>query len=283
MAKDPKPENGRPPGGASRGGSSAARGTGTAARGGAGGGKGGRGGGRGRTRPPVDVVNPPRPWGLIAAAVAVLVFAVAAIGYAVTRVNESNANRITSADQLEGLQTFDYAAGQQHVATPVTYEQTPPVGGPHDGEWADCTGTVYDVDIRHENAVHSMEHGATWITYDPDVVGDDDVAVLADMVEGTSGLMLSPYAGQPSPISLQSWNHQLSVDSATDERVQQYADFMTFNADFYPEVGASCENPTFITDPLQVGDSSRAAGSADVPTDAPTTPTPAAESTTPAP
>ena len=28
---------------------------------------------------------------------------------------------------------------------------------------------------------------------------------------------------------------------------------MTFNADFYPEVGASCENPTFINDPLVVG------------------------------
>ena len=264
MAKDPKPENGRP-GSAARGRSSAA------------------GRGSGRTRPPVDVVNPPRPWGLIAAAVAVLVFAVAAIGYAVTRVNESNANRITSADQLEGLQTFDYAAGQQHVATPVTYEQTPPVGGPHDGEWADCTGTVYDVDIRHENAVHSMEHGATWITYDPGAVGDDDVAVLADMVEGTSGLMLSPYEGQSSPISLQSWNHQLAVDSVTDERVQQYADFMTFNADFYSEVGASCENPTFIADPLAAGDGSRTAGPADVPTDVPTTPTPAAEGTTPAP
>lgn len=284
MAKDPKPENGRPSGGTAR---EASSGT---ARGGSGGARrpGGASrapaGGKGRTRPPVDVVSPQRPWGLIIGAVVVVVFAVAAIGYAVVRVNAANENRITSADELQGLQTFDYAAGQEHVTTPVTYEQTPPVGGPHDYEWADCTGTVYDVDIRHENAVHSMEHGATWITYDPARVGEDDVAVLADIVEGTSGLMLSPYEGQSSPISLQSWNHQLSVDSVTDERVQQYADFMTFNDDFYPEVGASCENPTFISDPLVVGDDSRAAtGSAEVPTDAPTTPTPAAGSTTPAP
>jgi hypothetical protein len=91
--------------------------------------------------------------------------------------------------------------------------------------------------------------------------------------------MLSPYAGLGSPISLQSWNHQLSVDSATDERVEQYVDFMTFNADFYPEIGASCENPTFISDPLVAGDGSRGADAAA--TDAPTTETPAAESTAP--
>jgi len=277
VAKDPQPENGRPSGGSVRGGSSGAgaKRPGGASRAAA--------GGKGRTRPPVDVVSQQRPWGLIIAAVVVVVFAVAAIGYAVVRVNEANEGRITAADQLSGLQTFDYAAGQEHVTTPVTYEQTPPVGGPHDYEWADCTGTVYDVDIRHENAVHSMEHGATWITYDPARVGEDDVAALADMVEGTSGLVLSPYEGQPSPISLQSWNHQLSVDSVTDERIQQYADFMTFNDEFYPEVGASCENPTFISDPLVVGDASRAAGSTTVPTDAPTTPTPAAGSSTPAP
>ncbi|MCW2696132.1 MAG: uncharacterized protein JWR62_1217 [Modestobacter sp.] len=276
MAKDPQPENGRPSGGTPRGGSSGAgaKRPGGASRAAA---------GKGRTRPPVDVVNPPRPWGLIAGAVVVVLFAVAVIGYAVVRVNEANEGRITAADQLSGLQTFEYAAGQEHVTTPVSYEQTPPVGGPHDYEWADCTGTVYDVDIRHENAVHSMEHGATWISYDPARVGEDDVATLADLVEGTSGLMLSPNEGQPSPISLQSWNHQLSVDSVTDERIQQYTDFMTFNDEFYPEVGASCENPTFISDPLVVGDGSRAAGDTTVPTDAPTTPTPAAGSSTPAP
>jgi len=227
------------------------------------------------------VVTPQRPWGLIAAAVAVVVFAAAVITYAVVQVNEANADKITSADQISGLKTFDYAAGQEHVSTPVTYTESPPVGGAHDPEWADCTGTVYDVDIRHENAVHSMEHGATWITYDPDAISDEDLTTLQDLVDGRSGLMLSPYAGLTSPISLQSWNHQLSVDSATDPRVEQFVDFMTFNADFYPEVGASCENPTFITDPLVVGDSSRAASSAA--TDAPTTTSPAAPESTTAP
>jgi Protein of unknown function (DUF3105) len=238
-------------------------------------------GGRGRTRPPTQVVAAAqrRPWGLIVGAIAVVVFAAGVLTYAFVQVNKANAGKVSSVDEISGIQTFDYAAGQEHVTTPVKYEQSPPVGGPHDGEWADCTGTVYDVDIRHENAVHSLEHGAVWIAYDPDRVKGADVDTLRKLVDGQSGRMLSPYAGLDSAVSIQSWNHQLKVDSVNDERLKQFADFLTQNAKFYPEVGASCENPDFITAPLKVGDSSR--GSRAMATDAPTTPTPAPGSGTP--
>jgi hypothetical protein len=266
VAKDRKPHDGRPGGGSSRSGS----------------GQGGRpaGGGKGgRTRPPAtNVVSQQRPWGLIAAAVAVVVFAAAVITYAVVQVNEADAARVDSVDEIAGIETFEYAAGQEHVTTPVEYEQSPPVGGPHDGEWADCTGTAYDVDIRHENAVHSMEHGAVWITYDPAAVSEDDIATLAGIAD-ESGRMLSPYPGQTSPISVQSWNHQLKVDSADDPRIAQFADFLTYNQDFFPEPGASCENAQFISAPLTVDDGSR--GAAATTTDAPTTPTAGTETGAP--
>jgi hypothetical protein len=225
-----------------------------------------------------NVVSQQRPWGLIAGAVAVVVFAAAVITYAVLQVNQAEEGRVDSVDEIAGVTAFEYAAGQEHVTTPVQYEQSPPVGGPHDGEWADCTGTVYDVDIRHENAVHSLEHGAVWITYDPDAVSEDEIATLAELVD-ESGRMLSPYAGQDSPISIQSWNHQLKVDSADDERLTQFADFLTYNQEFFPEPGASCENPQFISAPLTVDDASR--GSASMTTDAPTTPEAGAETGTP--
>jgi Protein of unknown function (DUF3105) len=230
----------------------------------------------GRTRPVTNVVAPQRPWGLIAGAVVVVLFAAAVITYAVVKVNEANKDKVTSVDQIEGIQTYDYAAGQEHVTTPVDYTESPPVGGPHDGFWADCTGSVYDVDIRHENAVHSLEHGAVWITYNPDEVSDADVAKLADLVDGVSGRMLSPYEGLDAPISLQSWNHQLKVDSADDERIAQFADFLTRNSDFHPEVGASCENPAFLADPLVAGAPSAPVGQSDMPT----TTTPGATETT---
>ena len=206
----------------------------------------------GRTRPAANVVAPQRPWGLIAAAVAVVVFAAAVITYAVVQVNRSNADQVESVDEIDGVQTFDYPAGQEHVTTPVDYAESPPVGGPHapPPDWADCTGTVYDVDIRHENAVHSLEHGAVWITYDPEALSDDEIATLAGLVEGESGRMLSPYEGLDSPISIQSWGHQLKVDSVDDIRLKQFADFLTLNSEFTPEPGASCENPTFAASPV---------------------------------
>jgi hypothetical protein len=131
----------------------------------------------------------------------------------------------------------------------VAYAESPPIGGEHDAVWADCTGTVYDVDIRHENAVHSLEHGAVWITYNPDQISPKEVETLSALVDGESGRMLSPYAGLDSPISLQSWGHQLKVDSVDDPRIKQFADFLTRNPDFHPEVGASCERPDFVATP----------------------------------
>ena len=218
-----------------------------------------RGGKGGRTRPPANVVAPQRPWGLIAAAIAVVVFAGAVIGYAVVQVNKANENEVESIDEIDGITTAEYEAGQ-HVGITVAYAESPPIGGEHDPVWADCTGTVYDVDIRHENAVHSLEHGAVWITYNPDEVSAQEIETLAALVDGESGRMLSPYEGLDSPVSLQSWNHQLKVDSADDPRVEQFADFLTRNPDFHPEVGASCENPGFVADPPLAGEAGTPVG-----------------------
>jgi Protein of unknown function (DUF3105) len=236
--------------------------------------KGRPSGNRGRTRPPTQVVAQQRPWGLIAAALVVVVFAVAVIWYAVASVDKANADKITSPSQISGLKTYSYAAGQDHVTTDVAYKQSPPVGGPHDPNWADCTGTVYTVDIRHENAVHSLEHGAVWITYNPDKVSKADVATLATLVKGVTHRLMSPYKGLDAPISLQSWNHQLKVSKVSDKRIKQFADFFTENSDFYPEIGASCENPAFVANPVINGQGSSPVG----PTDAPTTPSPATSS-----
>ncbi len=215
-------------------------------------GAGATGGKGGRTRPAASVVAPQRPWGLIAGAVAVVVFAAAVITYAVLQVNKANEDKIENVDEIAGVETYDYPAGQEHVAGAVTYTESPPVGGPHapPPDWADCTGTVYDVDIRHENAVHSLEHGAVWVTYNPDEISGDDVDTLTALVTNEAGRMLSPYAGLDSPISIQAWGHQLKVDSADDPRLVQFADFLTLNSEFTPEPGASCENPTFAANPL---------------------------------
>lgn len=225
---------------------------------------------RGRTRPPVHVVTPQRPWGLIVGAVVVAVFAATVLTYAVLKVNAANADKVTSADQIRGVKSYDYPAGQEHVATLVNYPQSPPVGGQHAPPpgWADCTGTVYSVDIGHENAVHSLEHGAVWITYNPDSVSQADIDTLAKLVENKNGRMLSPYKGLDAPISVQSWGRQLKLGSAGDKRIKQFADFFTQNSTTTPEPGATCQNPGFVANPVLAGAAGAGAGA--VPSASPT-------------
>lgn len=144
---------------------------------------------------------------------------------------------------ISDVQIIDYPAALHVSSTQrVAYDHTPPLGGPHDATWATCTGVVYPEAIRTENAVHSMEHGAVWITYNPDTVPADQIASLAARVQGQQYMMMSPYPNLDPPISIQSWGHQLQVDSADDERIGQFIAALRLNPNTYPEVGASCSS-----------------------------------------
>ncbi len=134
----------------------------------------------------------------------------------------------------------------------MDYASTPPFGGPHNLEWADCTGTVYGVAIRPENAVHSLEHGAVWLTYSPTLPAED-VAALEELVAGTDYTMLSPYPGLDAAVSAQSWGRRLSVDSVDDPRLAAYLLNYRMNPDLTPEPGAPCSNPAFAQSPRTPG------------------------------
>lgn len=138
---------------------------------------------------------------------------------------------------LDAVTTADYEASV-HVAEPVTYDETPPMGGPHYTAWLNCG--VYDAPVPNENAVHSMEHGAVWITYQPDLAAEE-VEELQDAVAGETYTVLSPYPDLPSPIVLSAWNNQLAVDSADDPRVDAFLTRFVQGAQT-PEPGASCSN-----------------------------------------
>ena len=154
----------------------------------------------------------------------------------------------STVDENGALSYTDYKAALHVSSTQrVAYDRFPAVGGPHDAEWAACNGIVYTVPVREENMVHTLEHGAVWIAYNPDTLPAGDLDTLKGLVEGQTYITLSPYPGLDSPVSLQSWGHQLKVDSASDQRVQQFITALRLNPYTYPEIGATCSQPTFDT------------------------------------
>ncbi|WHT23373.1 DUF3105 domain-containing protein [Crossiella sp. CA-258035] len=209
---------------------------------------------RGRRSRPVVIQRRPVPWGTVAAVLAVLVFAGGVFGYAwiqsadqaakdeaLAQWTPSETNKDPSA-QIAGVQRQEYKGGKHVEATQrVAYEQTPPAGGAHDGFWAACNGVVYPKPVRSENFVHSLEHGAVWITYNPEQIKGDQLEKLSARVQGQQYLALSPFPGLDKPVSLQSWGHQLKVDSVEDERIEQFIRSLRRNQYTHPENGASCD------------------------------------------
>jgi len=135
---------------------------------------------------------------------------------------------------IEGVETFENETS--HVEGAVDYPQSPPAGGPHNQVWLNCG--VYDQVVPNENAVHSMEHGAVWITYDANALSADEVAELESQLP-SSYVILSPYEGLDSPVVLSSWNHQLKLESVDDERIPEFLEEYWRNQDV-PEPNALC-------------------------------------------
>ena len=106
-------------------------------------------------------------------------------------------------------------------------------------------GDVYDSQIAKEQATHSMEHGAVWITYRPDLP-KAQVDELASKVRNQTFMLMSPYPGLDAPISLQAWGYQLKVDSASDPRIAKFITALRYNPKTTPEYGASCSDPYFL-------------------------------------
>ncbi|WP_245563470.1 DUF3105 domain-containing protein [Longispora albida] len=141
--------------------------------------------------------------------------------------------------------TMPDALGQEHSDKPVSYPMTPPVGGTHAPVWQNCMGDVYTSKIPSERAVHSLEHGAIWITYDPAQLSGSGLSTLAGKVRGTEYTFLSPFPGQKPKISLQAWGYQLAVDSPEDKRIELF--IQRYRKTAGPEKGATCSGGSTST------------------------------------
>jgi hypothetical protein len=143
--------------------------------------------------------------------------------------------------EIAGLETFPGVAGAVHkdgvdIDYEAQYGATPPAGGDHWSRWLNCG--VYTEPQVEEQAVHVLEHGAVWITYDPDAVKGNDLKKLQDATPATYAV-LSPYPGLDAPVVISAWGAQVKLDGVDDERLTQFIDkyWQSANA---PEPGAPC-------------------------------------------
>jgi Protein of unknown function (DUF3105) len=232
------------------------------------------------------------PWGIIATVAVVLFLAVVIISVTVlrahdttksasgsvqilpstpagTRTAEEKPRQVANTTDVSGVLAWDTsgwpgngdthtgALEHQHVTGPVDYAVVPPVGGPHNATWMNAG--VYTKPVPSERALHNLEHGAVWITYDPNLpkaeitaltkfVGEQSMISESQQASGIANqanryVDLSPWATNtlPSPIVLSSWGYQLRITSPADPRMQQFVSTFRNSPKYSPEYGSAVD------------------------------------------
>ena len=109
-----------------------------------------------------------------------------------------------------------------HSTDPQTYDTVPPVSGPHAPGAAACG--VHDTQIANENMVHTLEHGAVGLLYDP-TLDIQQIRDLENIVGGLASHMFSaPYAGMDTPIVVTAWGYRMPLEEVDEPAIEEFID-----------------------------------------------------------
>lgn len=186
-----------------------------------------------------------RLWIVGATTFTILALAGVTTAFIVSENRERAAVEASAAAPIDGVEEFSDLSAN-HVPAPPTPTLTPspepagtalpPVGGDHDPVWQNCG--IYTEPVVAANAVHSLEHGAVWITYQPGIPAEQIAAITA-LAEGRTYMLVSPFADLKSPVVLTAWGVQLELDDATDPRAAVFVE-KYHEGPQTPEPGAAC-------------------------------------------
>jgi len=123
----------------------------------------------------------------------------------------------------------------RHVDGELYADGEVPAGGEHAGIWLNCGS--YDTQVQAENVLHSLEHAAVWITYNPDI-GQDGIDRLQGLARGRK-VIVSPVSGLEDPVLVTAWGQQLRVPSVDDDRIDQFTNEFA-GSNNAPEPGGTC-------------------------------------------
>ncbi|MFO7661588.1 MAG: DUF3105 domain-containing protein [Chloroflexota bacterium] len=140
--------------------------------------------------------------------------------------------------EIAGIIQYERLSRGHEQNLEIPFGELPPAGGAHDPTWQNCG--IYDEPLNTAHVIHSMEHGAAWITYQPNLA-PDQIEAIQDKFRGQTYIVVSPYPGQSSPIVMTAWGVQLEVDDLNDRRVNEFIERYRLGPTT-PERGAACTN-----------------------------------------
>jgi len=129
--------------------------------------------------------------------------------------------------------------GRTHIAQGSAehppYNSNPPSSGDHWPTPATCQ--VYINEVPDEAVIHSLEHGAVWISY-KDKNDKDLIKKLTDITKGSGGkVLLSPREKNDSNLALASWGRVLRLEKYDEQKIR---DFIRYYRNAAPEALAAC-------------------------------------------
>lgn len=180
------------------------------------------------------------------------------VGQTIGNLTSTREAKATEAVQAQQTEQAEQKALLERIAPPGTnieeghgnadhdssfvysFDPLPPMSGTHNPIWQRCQ--VYDGPIMPQHAIHSMEHGAVWIAYQPDL-DTDTVDKIEKLAAGEPFALVSAQPNLQSAVVLTAWGIQLEVDTPDDPRVEQFlASYL--NGPQTPEPGATCTTGT---------------------------------------
>jgi hypothetical protein len=161
------------------------------------------------------------------------------------------------------VQSYSEAGENDHAAVgeTVAYEESPPVSGRHAPSPIPC-GT-YGEAVPNEGLVHSLEHGAVYLLYAPDVPVPQ-IRQLEEIAGNyDENVLVAPYDGEmETPIAVGSWGERMDLEEVDEDAITTYID--TFAGEG-PEsdTGQTCPNDSDQTFDPEDAETPGAGGNAD--------------------
>jgi hypothetical protein len=147
------------------------------------------------------------------------------------------------------IEHFSIAGLNDHTGADVDYETNPPVSGPHSQDPAACG--VYSAPIEDENQVHTLEHGAVGILYQPTLEESQIEAIEAIVEQRDSHVFSAPDEDMETPIAVTAWGHMMELEEVDRAAITEFIDVFAQGGDA-PEASNSCpttQDSSFLDQP----------------------------------